>query len=142
MTSHTPASRAISPIRSVSALGTTTAWSASSAYQSSSSSQIRAVSIHTGVPGTKTSGKTTTSAPSTLAVAARSATRSIVAEASIRTGAACTAATRSVVTLCWVFCTFSFGAAMRWPGPILDHPRETLNVQVCSQLLVRCAAPA
>jgi hypothetical protein len=28
MTSHTPASRAISPIRSVSALGTTTAWSA------------------------------------------------------------------------------------------------------------------
>ena len=48
--------------------GTTTAWSTSIAYHCSSPCQIRPVSNQIGVPGMKTSGNTTISAPSAAAL--------------------------------------------------------------------------
>jgi hypothetical protein len=63
----------------------TTAFSASSRNQWASPSQMGVVSIQIGVPGTKTSGKTTSLAPWPAASAVSSATRSIVASRSIST---------------------------------------------------------
>jgi hypothetical protein len=71
--------------RSVAGLPITTALAASSPNQSSSPSQIGCVSIQIGVPGTNTSGNTTSCAPSRTASAVSPATRSMVASRSIST---------------------------------------------------------
>ena len=63
----------------------TTALSTSMANHSSSPSQMGRVSIQIGVPGTNTSGNTTSWAPCWAASAVSSSTRSIVASRSIRT---------------------------------------------------------
>jgi hypothetical protein len=63
----------------------TTAFRASRPNHSSSPTQIGWVSIQSGVPGTNTSGNTTSCAPSRAAEAVSVATRSMVASRSIRT---------------------------------------------------------
>jgi hypothetical protein len=75
----------MAPRRSLAGPGTTTALLASSPNQSSSPSQITWVSIQIGVPGTNTSGNTTSWAPSRAAAAVSAATRSMVASRSIST---------------------------------------------------------
>ncbi|HLI38635.1 MAG TPA: hypothetical protein VKV80_15030 [Streptosporangiaceae bacterium] len=59
--------------------------SASRANQSSSPSQIGCVSVQIGVPGTNTSGNTTSSAPGPAASAVSPATRPMVASRFIST---------------------------------------------------------
>ncbi|HEX5290437.1 MAG TPA: hypothetical protein VFX25_16370 [Streptosporangiaceae bacterium] len=63
----------------------TTAFRASRPNHSSSPSQIGWVSTQSGVPGTNTSGNTTSCAPSRAAEAVSAASQSMVASRSIRT---------------------------------------------------------
>ena len=96
ITRYAPASRAAAPSVSVTGPGTTTAWSTRRAYHSSSPAQIGPESIQIGVPGMKTSGKTTIRAPSAAALASRSSAVARHASRSIKVYAACTAASFTV----------------------------------------------